>query len=366
MRILLIGEYSNLHHTLSKGLKALGHQVTVASDGNVWRNYPRDINLKRNGYGKIDTLRYGWDILKALPAMRGYDMVQVINPIFLDLKSDLNLKIFRYLKKHNGKVFMGAYGNDHYWVKACLDRKSFRYSDFYCGERTIPNPNNPAIIREWMESDKKRVNQLIAEESDGIIACLYEYHVPYVKEFGEKLAYIPLPLDRSEVEERVLEGPIDQVKFFIGIQKKSHLSKGTDVMYEALCEVEKEYPDLCEVKKTVSVPYAEYIHLMRESHVLIDQLYSYTPAMNALIGMAQGLVVAGGAEPEMYEQLNETELRPIVNLYPDKEKVCESFRQIIREREYLPERSAQSIAFVKKHHDHMKVAQEYLAFWESR
>ena len=33
MRILLLGEYSNVHNTLARGLRALGHQVTVASDG---------------------------------------------------------------------------------------------------------------------------------------------------------------------------------------------------------------------------------------------------------------------------------------------------------------------------------------------
>ena len=29
MKILLIGEYSNVHWTLSQGLRALGHEVTV-------------------------------------------------------------------------------------------------------------------------------------------------------------------------------------------------------------------------------------------------------------------------------------------------------------------------------------------------
>ena len=38
MKILLIGEYSNVHHTLALGLKALGHEVTVASDGDGWKN----------------------------------------------------------------------------------------------------------------------------------------------------------------------------------------------------------------------------------------------------------------------------------------------------------------------------------------
>ena len=40
MRILLIGEYSNVHWTLACGLRQLGHQVTVLSNGDFWKDYP--------------------------------------------------------------------------------------------------------------------------------------------------------------------------------------------------------------------------------------------------------------------------------------------------------------------------------------
>lgn len=33
MKILFIGEYSNVHWTLAQGLRKLGHQVTVLSNG---------------------------------------------------------------------------------------------------------------------------------------------------------------------------------------------------------------------------------------------------------------------------------------------------------------------------------------------
>lgn len=37
MKILLLGEYSNVHNTLAMGLRELGHQVTVASNGDFGR-----------------------------------------------------------------------------------------------------------------------------------------------------------------------------------------------------------------------------------------------------------------------------------------------------------------------------------------
>lgn len=47
MKILLLGEYSNVHATLARGLRNLGHEVTVVSNGDFWKDYPRDIDVSR-------------------------------------------------------------------------------------------------------------------------------------------------------------------------------------------------------------------------------------------------------------------------------------------------------------------------------
>ena len=86
MKILLIGEYSNVHNTLARGMRELGHQVTVASDGDSWKDYPRDIDLARKPGRRMQFL---WRLVKALPRMRGYDVVQLINPMFLELRAEL-------------------------------------------------------------------------------------------------------------------------------------------------------------------------------------------------------------------------------------------------------------------------------------
>ena len=84
MKILLIGEYSNVHTTLAKGLRALGHQVCVMSDGDSWKNYPRDIDVARQP-GKIGGVKLLTKVYSLLPKLKGYDIVQLINPMFLEL-----------------------------------------------------------------------------------------------------------------------------------------------------------------------------------------------------------------------------------------------------------------------------------------
>jgi S-adenosylmethionine:tRNA ribosyltransferase-isomerase len=97
MKILLIGEYSNVHWTLAEGLRALGHDVTVASEGDDWKNYPRDIDLRREGLGSNSllkrlkgTIRFIGKVARIWPQLRGYDVVQLINPVFLDFRNVLD------------------------------------------------------------------------------------------------------------------------------------------------------------------------------------------------------------------------------------------------------------------------------------
>ena len=116
MKILLIGEYSNVHNTLAKGLRMLGHKVTVMSNGDFWKNYPRDIDMARRE-GKLGGMALMAKTIAVMPRLRGYDVVQFINPMFLELKSQRLFSIFDYLKKHNGKMVLGAFGMDYYSAK---------------------------------------------------------------------------------------------------------------------------------------------------------------------------------------------------------------------------------------------------------
>ena len=121
MRVLLLGEYSNVHWTLAEGLRALGHDVLVVSNGDNWKNYKRDIDLRRRSNGKLDSVRYIIQVERLFNRLKGFDVVQIINPIFLDLRAKRMKRYYDILRRNNKKMFLGAFGMDHYWVKTCLD-----------------------------------------------------------------------------------------------------------------------------------------------------------------------------------------------------------------------------------------------------
>lgn len=366
MRILLLGEYSNVHWTLAEGLRHHGHEVVVVSDGDGWKNYPRNISLHRTSNRLLPTLAFLARLMRALPKLRGYDVVQIINPVFVHLKAEKLLPIYRYLRRHNKKVFMGAFGVDYFWVKCGLDGHTFRYSDFNIGKQLRHNADNDREIADWLNGAKGKLNLQIAADCDGIVSGLYEYDACYRRSFPEKTKFIPFPIDVQSITPKVRSCDDGRVNFFIGIQKKRNEYKGTDIMLRSLQRLQAEYPDRVQIEKAESVPFAVYRQMMDDSHVILDQLYSYTPAMNALQAMAQGLVVVGGGEPENYEILHETELRPIINVLPDEEDVYRRLKELALHPEKLARLSADSRRYVERHHDHIKVAQEYLDFWASK
>lgn len=364
MRILLIGEYSRLHLTLSEGLRELGHEVTLASDGDGFKNYERDIDLTRKSSGLKDTLVSLVSVLNKFSKFKGYDIVQLINPRFTSLNVRVNDYLFSQLKKHNRKVFLGAFGEDYFWVKTCTEGNTFKYSEFFTDGKPTAISGTEKLKAVWMNTRLETSNRLMAEQSDGIAACLYEYYMSYVPYFRRKTAYIPLPMNTKLVEVNRITDIPKKINFFIGINKERSCIKGTDIMEKILRQLVDKYPNKAAMLWTEDVSYEEYKKRMSESHLVLDQLYSYTPAMNALLAMAKGKVVVGGGEPEMYELLRENELKPIVNVTPNEQDIFDRLEHLILHPELISPLSEQSRIFVEKHHDYRKVAQQYIDFWE--
>ena len=376
MKILLMGEYSNVHATLAEGLRKLGHHVTVLSNGDFWKNYPRDIDLVRKP-GKLGGIMYMMKLYTIVHKLRGYDIVQLINPMFLELKAERIFPIYQYLRKHNKKVILGGFGMDYYLVSVCCKDKPLRYSDFNIGDKLRTNTDALKERKDWLGTEKGRLNQMIAEDCDGIITGLYEYWACYQPSFPQKTTFIPFPIkpqlitpgnsnSHTYVENHQVI-PLDipkKVKLFIGINKSRSEYKGTDIMLKAAQAIAKKYPDKTELRIAENIPFAEYVKMMNGSDAILDQLYSYTPSMNPLEAMARGIICIGGGEPENYEIIHEDKLRPIINVLPNYESVYQELEHLVLHPELVPLLKQQSIEYINKHHDYIKVAKRYEAFYQ--
>jgi len=377
MRILLLGDYSNVHATLAEGLRALGHECVVASDGDGWKDYPRDIDLRRDKglWGKASFFAR---LMAALPKFRGFDIVQIINPMFLELKAERIMPFYNYLRRHNKKMVMGAFGMDYYWCDVSTNLRPLRYSDFNFGDTIRKDAEAELYRNEWIGTAKGQLNQAIAADCDFIVSGLYEYWATYnaVPSLKDKMTFIPFPIKLPSTSSSTSTSSTPQpfnpstpqpinvstpqvVGLFVGIQPNRSAYKGTDIMLEAAKAVQQKHPDRVDLRVVQGVPFDEYQRLMDSSDAILDQLYSYTPAMNSLLAMSKGIINIGGAEPENYDILNEEHLRPIINVQPTFESCYEEIERIVLHPELIPELKRQSIQYVRKHHDYIKVAKQY-------
>ena len=363
MRILLIGEYSNLHATLASALRQLGHEVLVVSNGDNWKNYQRDIDLRRYHAGPLGSISVCIRLLKALHKMKGFDVVQVINPIFVDLKPRWNKMLFDYLKKHNYSISLGVFGDDTVIINNSLNNDILQYTDLCINGTAIEG--NDERINCWNSPERKDMCHHAASNSNCLIACLYEYYKLYAStDYKSRLRYIALPINTEDQVPHVRHH--DRVKILIGVQKGRTQWKGTDKMLPLFHRLAENHNDKVELIEVKNIPFAEYKELLKNVDVLVDQLYSYTPAMNALEAMKNGVVVVSGGEDDYYRFIGEGSLRPIINLQPcQDEQNYKLLEDTILDDNRLAQMSADSIAFVAKYHDAYLVAEQYLQIWSS-
>lgn len=377
MKILLIGEASFLHNTLKKGLVERGHRVTTMSDGNGWHDAPRDIDLRRDGrWGKLGGLWVVWQLLRHLPQLCGNDVVQIHNYQFVPLMYRWNTLLLRFLKLTNRRVVKGCFGDDPQIFRRQAQGVP-AYSDTYWSGQLQNAELHRDRIAEVIEHGAEASWRKTTHMADALVACLYEYWLDYNESpYAAKLHYIPLPIECEEMV-RWCDGemvkcvgndaPSHPLTILIGLQPKRDFMKGAMKIAAFVEEVARRHPGKVQIKYVEGVPYDEYMHLLAEADVLVDQLYSYTPSMNSLAAMARGTVVIGGGEEEYYEFIGEDTLRPIINVrpnVPDEENIATIERALFTDG--MLERMAQeSIQFVHKHHDYRLVAKQYEQLYRS-
>ena len=362
MKILLIGEYSNIHWTLAKALRNMGHRVDVLSHSYLWLNNSDYLYPNRSSI-RWGVLKNTFNLLKTLPQLRGYDVVQLVNPYFLELKPELLQYVFQYLKKNNKKIFLGGFEYDFYWIYMCLNKNALRYNDFYANGTFRDTIDNKMAIINWMHGFRGKLNRIIANNCNGIITSLYESYLAYQPYFSGKTKYIPFPIE-SLPHPQIPFKKIEKVKFYISLKHHREEWKGKDELYSALYKLYYRHPSACEIKQTVFTPYDECEHFMDGCDVMLDQLYSYSPGLNALYAMSKGIVVVGGAEEEHYNLLGEDRLRPIINVRPEGNDIYNKLESLLANTNKISQLSADSIEYIKKHHCPIKVAKECLDFWE--
>ncbi|MCE0734472.1 hypothetical protein LWH48_17055 [Halomonas sp. G15] len=353
-----MGEFSGLNNELKKSLVRRGHDVVLAAASDYQKKYPADINL---GYGS-NLLSYKFRQLYR-PFLNykyfvDYDVVHIINPYVIPRNCALNLMLVKYLKSKNGIVTLSGAGSDPFFVQH--SQEVLRYSPIPShikhdrgGRRYyMASRSHYDFMRRYMES------------VDGIIPIMYEYYSTFIAAgYLDKTSEpIPIPVDISGIncsENNLLDG---KVVFFHGLNRPGF--KGTHLIKTCFDRLSKKYPDDVECIIDGNMAFENYLRLMQRMNVVVDQVYSYSLAMNALYSMAQGKLLCGGVEAES-SMLYAGNLPPAINIMPDIDQISNVMENIVENKELIAERSIKMRCFVEKYHSPDSVSEKYLNYWQS-
>lgn len=363
MRILFLGDYSNLHACLARQLRQQGHEVTVVSDGGGYMQTDYDVLLDRTP-GKLGAVKYLYRVSKLIPSIRDYDVVQLINPHFLSLRPEKIRYFFDILRKQNRSTFLTLAGNDYYFAKACLDGEMFKFSEFMVGKDKTEFESTTNHGAAWIAPEMKDHCDYIYSNVDGAVSILPEYDMASRPYLGDKLAFANIPLDLSSVPFEELDFS-RKIQIFIGLRGGMEIQKGTARILAFCRRLEQEMPDKCEVVEARNLTLNEYLGRMSRSHIVLDQLYSYSPGTNGLQAMALGKATGTGAQPEYYEYIHEQDKEAILPLSPliSDDEWMERLRALIHDPDKMSFMGREGRRIVETYNSDVTVAGKFLKHW---
>lgn len=346
----------------------MGHEVTIASNSYGDVCTPRDIYLKR-GKGKIGGLLHYISLKYLLHTrLKGYDIVAINDPHFTALQPSLLKNLFDRLRKENGSLFYTAMSTDIFFLKMLEDKNSpLRYSEWFINGN--PSPwyiNNTDRWNNWHNTELQDYQKHFFKNIDGAVAVLYEYYkgLEYALP-THKISYGGIPIVTESIPVKPV-GENNKIKILLCRDSNRRLLKGSDILLNGAERILRKYPDKVELNIAENLPYNIFIEELGRNDIILDQVYSYTPATTALLAMAMGKTVISGGESDYYRFINEHSNFPIINASLDIDSLSRQIDQLVTNPGLIGENGRKSIDFVKKHNDSHVVARRFLSFWVSK
>lgn len=372
MKFLFVGDYSNIHVTLARELRRRGHDVTVASSGSGCMDTERDVDLTR-GKGLFASFVYLSKLMRFTEQASGYDVVQIVNPGFFALRPGKLRYFFNQLKKNNGSIFLTVAGDDPVIMKGNCEDCMLPYSEMRIGEeKTLFAKRHPYYEQKWMSGPNGDYCRHVYENVDGAMSVLYEYDVLSRPYLGDRLTYTGIPIDTDALSPgedfRGLAVPDgEKLRVAVAVKSDYEMFKGLDRLFKAVTNIAARHPNEVEVDRLQDMPYAQFMKSIRNAHVVVDQLYSMSPATNALESMARGQVAVTGGERCYFDFLGEQQDElPVYNPSPlnSDEEMIAGLEGLLLDRDKVRRISSLAPAFVKRHNDVGIVTDRFMQGWE--
>lgn len=353
MKILLFGEYSGFFNCLKDGLKELGHDVFLASNGDYYKDYPSDLRWDSHLHlGILQPFYEVFNCWRHRKEYHGYDVVLFISPSLFGYYPWLNRFMYKPILKNNKLTYLVSSGLYRYGFKFWHSKIGTKYYNYcHCDFLGCKNKHQ---IRQMTDEGSVKWEEEFMRQLTGIIPIWYEYAEPY-REFPNLCKAIRTPININKFQykpNKVIDG---KVVFFHGLTRPC---KGGEYIIAAFDKMREKHKDDAEFIAAGGLPFDEYMKIIDRTNVVVDDANSYSFCMNAFFSMLKGKIIMGGAEPEGNAELGYEDV-PVVNICPDVDQICASIEYIIEHKNDIEAWGLKSRKFVERYHNYVDVAKDY-------
>ena len=378
MKILLLGEYSNLHNSLKQALIKMGHEVLLVGNGDGFKKYETDILIKsylseywffkliarlfiRVFKINIFEIEIYFRAKKLINKFYGFDVVQLINENSFKTSPLLEIKLLEKIFKNNKNVFLLSCGVDSVSVEYAMSKK-FKYSILTPLFEHKSIEKKYKSILKYTRKNYLALGKFIHENVKGIISSDLDYHIPYSNK-KKYLGMIANPINTQKIKYYGIN-KFKKISILHAINSSNKIKKGNKFFKEALEIIEKKFKSKISIITTYDLPYNEHLENLKKCDILLDMVYAYDQGYNALEAMAMGKIVFTGAEEDWLNLYNIKANTVVINAVPSTEKIVIKLAWLIQNPKMLKTISINARKFIEKNHDFEKIATKYIKTWE--
>ena len=378
MKILLLGEYSNLHNSLKQALVNMGHEVLLVGNGDGFKKYETDILIKSHladyflfkliarlfiRIFKINMFEIEIYIRakKLVNRLRGFDVVQLINENSFKTSPLFEIKLLKQIFQNNNKVFLLSCGVDSVSVKHAMSKK-LKYSILTPLFENASLEKKYEPILKYEKENYLALAKFVQKYVNGIISSDLDYHIPYLSK-KKYLGMIPNPINTQKIKYYGINKS-KKILILHAVNSSNKIKKGNRFFEEALKIIDEKFKDKISIVTTYDLPYKEHLENLKKCDILLDMVYAYDQGYNALEAMAMGKIVFTGAEEEWLKLYNIKEDTVVINAVPNSMRIVEKLVWLIENPKILKSISVNAREFIEKNHDFEKISTKYIKTWE--
>lgn len=343
MKLLMVGELASAGFFLAKGFNALGIEVHHLAHSHSWRKDPVASNLSSSSRFRI---------------VRG--LHRYINPLLLDNISGYDAVLFldywpfqstRMVNKITTRKIQENNGPSYFWSLGC-DSKVREWSKLnnftICNSCLLHDQKSTVCQTEKNAKDE----EIFLSGIKNIIPSCYEY---YEGHKTNSKTTTPIQMAISCEQHNALSSG-NKIKFLHGLNRFGF--KGTQIVenvFRSMGLARKEAEFLISDR----LPLTEWIHLLLNQDVVVDQLYNKSLGMNSLFILGSGkLLIAGDVSPAA--SIFNIPKPPMISTEPSIEGLTRAINSVLDNYQSIKNYRENAIQYVKDYHSPLVVAEKFI------